>query len=181
MHPDRSAAIGQSRASPVAWVEPAASSVAAERRMSQRGLTLLELLVVLAMVALALTLVPGLVVRGKRGLDLDLAARAVGDALRAARSDAMVLNRDQLLALDGGRRLSRGGGQSAAVAVGSEIEITFQAARTGASRERTGQIRFFPDGTATGGRFRLTGDGRHVDVVVDWLTGLVAVGHATRW
>jgi general secretion pathway protein H len=38
-----------------------------------------------------------------------------------------------------------------------------------------GQIRFFPDGTSTGGRVTLTGSGSRYNVVVDWLTGLAAI------
>jgi general secretion pathway protein H len=44
--------------------------------------------------------------------------------------------------------------------------------------ESIGQIRFFPDGSATGGRIGLTLGAQQVEVVVDWLTGLVSVNHA---
>ena len=37
------------------------------------------------------------------------------------------------------------------------------------------QIRFFPDGSATGGRVRLARDNRQYVVVVDWLTGSVSL------
>ena len=58
------------------------------------------------------------------------------------------------------------------------FEITFQTARSEAMSENIGQIRFFPDGSATGGRIGLALDGQRVEVVVDWLTGLVSVNHA---
>jgi general secretion pathway protein H len=38
-----------------------------------------------------------------------------------------------------------------------------------------GEIRFFPDGSSTGGEVTLTGGDRHRYVQVDWLTGRVAV------
>ncbi len=41
--------------------------------------------------------------------------------------------------------------------------------------ETAGQIRFFPDGTSTGGRVTLSRDDRKFDITVDWLTGLVAI------
>ncbi len=48
-----------------------------------------------------------------------------------------------------------------------------------AERERldrgTGRIRFFPDGTSTGGRVSLAEGERSYHVVVDWLTGRVDV------
>jgi general secretion pathway protein H len=147
--------------------------------MNERGFTLLELLVVLAIIGLVLAFVPGFMLRGQPGLDVDVAARAIADALRQARSHAVLQNRDQLFALDVEERLFRVGGQRAPVQIDQDIEVTFQTARSEVMSETIGQIRFFPDGSATGGRIGLTLDRRHVEVVVDWLTGLVSVNHAT--
>jgi general secretion pathway protein H len=147
--------------------------------MNERGFTLLELLVALAIVGVILAFVPGFLLRGQPGLDVDVAARAIADALRQARSHAVLHNRDQLFALDVEERLFRIAGQRASVQMAKGIEVTFQTARSELMSETIGQIRFFPDGTATGGRIGLTLDGRHVEVIVDWLTGLVSVNHAT--
>jgi hypothetical protein len=46
------------------------------------------------------------------------------------------------------------------------------------SRCRIGQIRFFPDGSSTGGRIGLSRNDRRAAVAVDWLTGLVSVDDA---
>ena len=146
--------------------------------MDQRGFTLLELLVVLAIIGLVLAFVPGFLVRGQPGLDVDVAARAIADSLRQARSDAVLQNREQLFALDVEEHLFRVGGQRAPVQIAKGIEITFQTARSEALSENIGQIRFFPDGSATGGRIGLALDGQVVEVIVDWLTGLVSVTHA---
>ena len=48
-------------------------------------------------------------------------------------------------------------------------------ARSALLSERVGQIRYFPDGSSTGGRIRLAREGWQADVRSDWLTGLVSV------
>jgi general secretion pathway protein H len=147
--------------------------------MKQGGFSLLELLVVLTIIGVVLAFVPGFMLRGQPGLDVDVAARAIADALRQARSDAVLQNREQLFALDVEQRLFRVEGQRAPVRIANDIEITFQTGRSEVLGETVGQIRFFPDGSATGGRIGLALDGRQVEVLVDWLTGLVWVSHAT--
>jgi general secretion pathway protein H len=146
--------------------------------MGERGFTLLELLVVLAIIGVMLAFVPGFMLRGQPGMDVDVAARSIADALRQARSQAVLQNREQLFALDVEERLFRAGGQRAPVQIDRGIEVTFQSARSELMSEAIGQIRFFPDGSATGGRIGLTLDGRRAEVAVDWLTGLISVEHA---
>lgn len=147
--------------------------------MNERGFSLLELLVVLAIIGTVLAFVPGFMLRSQPRVDIDVAARAMADALREARSRAVLQNRDQLFALDIEERLFRVDGQHAPVQMDKDIEVIFETARSELMSETIGRIRFFPDGSATGGRIRLALDGRRVDVVVDWLTGLVSVNHAS--
>ena len=148
--------------------------------MDQRGFTLLELLVVLGIIGLILAFVPGFVLRGQPDFDVDVAARAVANGLRETRSVALVENREQLFALDVEERLFRTASMRAPVQMERGIELTFQSARSELLSESIGQIRFFPDGSSSGGRIGLTLDGRHAEVTVDWLTGLVAVTHAAE-
>ena len=148
--------------------------------MDQRGFTLLELLVVLGIIGLILAFVPGFVLRGQPDFDVEVAARAVANGLRETRSVALVKNREQLFALDVEERLFRTASMRAPVQIERGIELTFQTARSELLSESIGQIRFFPDGSSTGGRIGLTLDGRHAEVTVDWLTGLVAVTHAAE-
>ena len=158
--------------------------------MDQRGFTLLELLVVLGIIGLILAFVPGFVLRGQPDFDVEVAARAVANGLRETRSVALVETvaemtnllerREQLFALDVEERLFRTASMRAPVQMERGIELTFQTARSELLSESIGQIRFFPDGSSTGGRIGLTLDGRHAEVTVDWLTGLVAVTHAAE-
>jgi general secretion pathway protein H len=145
--------------------------------LAERGFTLLELLVVLAIVGVMLLFIPGFLLRSQPGLDVDAAARGIADALREARSEAMLRNRDQRFALDVEERLFRAGAGQRPVRLDRSIEVTFQTARSELMSESIGQIRFFADGSSTGGRIGLARNGRHATVTVDWLTGGVAVDH----
>lgn len=143
--------------------------------MAARGFTLIELLVVMAVLALVVGTVP-LIFAGSFGTaSLKASARTVADGLRFARSQAIVHNREvgftinvttRAYSLTDGRRAGR---------LRGEPEIRLFTARSERIDERTGSIRFFPDGGSTGGRVTLAKEQREYHVDIDWLTGRVSV------
>jgi general secretion pathway protein H len=138
------------------------------------GFSLLELLVALALIAVLLAVaVPALVLPPSVGLRS--AADLVATGLRQARQTAM---RDQhpvallmdveahILQVEGGRRLR-------ALPRDVQVELyTAQGELLGAGR---GGIRFYPDGSSTGGRVTLSHRGLRTEVGVEWLTGRIRV------
>ena len=56
-----------------------------------------------------------------------------------------------------------------------EIRLTLLTARREQIDETRGNIRFFPDGTSTGGAVRLLRDDRAYEVAVDWFDGRVSI------
>ncbi len=56
-----------------------------------------------------------------------------------------------------------------------DVEIVLTTARSELFSSGAGSIRFFPDGTSTGGGVEITRDGRKFLVTVDWLTGRVKI------
>ncbi len=54
-------------------------------------------------------------------------------------------------------------------------EVTLTTAQTELFGTGGGAIRFFPDGTSTGGGVEIARDGRRFLVTVDWLTGRVEI------
>jgi general secretion pathway protein H len=131
------------------------------RARASAGFTLIEMLVVLAVLALVLGLVithgP---VRSHR-LELDAAARRVAGALRLARSRAIAEERTIVFALDvGGYRLDR----DAPTTWSSDV-----------SSEGNRRVVFTPDGGSSGARIVLRDGDRAVAIGVDWLTGRVVV------
>ncbi len=138
-----------------------------------RGFTLLELIVVLAIAALVIGAV--LPVGGRRGgRELERAARDVAASLRIVRERAILANATTTLTVDLEHGFYQGeGGRAAAFPRGAEVRLATTADEE--ERPRIGRIRFYPDGSASGGGVLLTRDGERLAVLVDWLTGGVSV------
>jgi general secretion pathway protein H len=58
------------------------------------------------------------------------------------------------------------------------LELGLETARSELVDAGSGQIRFFPDGSSTGGRITVMMQEQRAEVVVDWLTGQVDIGDA---
>ncbi|MGI9450733.1 MAG: pilus assembly FimT family protein [Geminicoccaceae bacterium] len=142
---------------------------------AERGFTLLELLVVMAIIGLMVALIPGFLLRDNKGLDLDRATRAVAEGLIDLRSTAIAQNRVQLFGLDVERRQFLPGEGATPVQLNRDLQLRFIAARREQLTESIGQIRFFPDGSSTGGSVRLDLGNLTSRIEVDWLTGQVKV------
>lgn len=143
--------------------------------MASRGFTLIELLVVLALMALVVVVASPLISTAFPGTELKVAARDLAAGLRYARSQAITRNAEVEFVLDvANGRFAIGGGKEIGD-LPSGLDISLVTARSETFGETTGAIRFFPDGSSTGGGIRLAGGAREYHVMVDWLTGRVSV------
>lgn len=125
----------------------------------QEGFSMLEMIVVLAILGLALSLV---LMRGPMRsprLDAQAAARDLAGTLRVARGRAIAENRpvtvafaDNLYRIDGS----------------SVRRVPYDVMLTG-----NGAIRFAPDGSSSGGVVMVQAAASRIAVLVDWLTGRV--------
>ncbi|MFC0388350.1 GspH/FimT family pseudopilin [Muricoccus vinaceus] len=140
--------------------------------MRAPGFTLLEMLVVLLIMALAATAAPRLLGAGRGGL-LRAAADDAGAMLREARAEARRTGRDARVVFDtaqgsfhrvGGNRIGR-------VPAGAALVV--DGAREEADGEGRIALRFDAEGGSTGGRVRLASGAASAGVEVDWMTGLV--------
>jgi general secretion pathway protein H len=148
--------------------------------MAARGFTLLELLVVIAIIAILLAAVPGFVLRDSSSVEVRSAARALADGLRETRSRALVANQPQAFAIDlEGRRFRPGEGRPLKQ-LERDLDLSLTTARALSSDAGSGSIRFFPDGSSTGGRIGVGRAGTVAFVTVDWLTGDVRIEDAPR-
>ncbi|NLD15335.1 MAG: prepilin-type N-terminal cleavage/methylation domain-containing protein [Gammaproteobacteria bacterium] len=136
-----------------------------------RGFTLLETLVVLAILSLALTLVVPAVSRGL-GTSLDDIARQLHTALRETRSQAVSSQRSLLFVLDVPGHAYQIGSQPQR-SIPQEFALHVRTARQELHGGRAG-IRFYPDGSATGGRVGVSQDDETIWLEIDWLTGRIS-------
>ena len=143
-------------------------------RPSATGFTLLELLAVLVILALlAAFVVPSL--SGGASVELKSAARSLAAGLRLTRNQALNDNRSTALALDVANREFQLPGEKRVRKLPKRVDIVLFTARSEQQSEQSGAIRFFPDGSSTGGRITLSTDSMRYLVNVDWLTGRVSV------
>lgn len=140
-----------------------------------RGFTLVELLVVLALMGLALTVASPLIANALPGTEMRASARDVATGLRYARSLAISTNTDVTFDVDVETRrfaVSRGRRTGS---FPKDAEIILTTARSELFGDGAGSIRFFPDGTSTGGGVEIVRENRRFLITVDWLTGRVAI------
>ena len=107
--------------------------------------------------------------------DLKAAARTVASGLRQAQSTAMATRKDAVLTIDVESREFVTSLETTPRKLPDNVELKLYAAQSEVTSERRGSIRFYPDGSSTGGRITVASGERKYLVDVDWLTGRVSI------
>ena len=139
------------------------------------GFTLLEMLVVLALIGLISGMSAQLLRPPSPNLRIEAAARALCATLRATRTRAIATNGEAAVTIDLARKsFSSPVGGEAALPREAEVEINVASSQR-ESRQMAG-ILFYPDGSSTGGGVILQLSGRRAAIDVNWLTGEAKCG-----
>jgi general secretion pathway protein H len=128
------------------------------------------MMVALAIIGLITAVALPFVFRDKGTVAMRAAARQIAGVLREARSSAVLHNRIELFsadAADGSFALAR----HAAHHLPRGVEMTLTTTTEQVRSTSGGTIRFYPDGSSTGGGLKLSQNGHDTQVLVDWLTG----------
>ena len=142
--------------------------------MRARGFTLLEVIVVLAIAGIIMAVVLGAPLRSATAGDLKASARMLASGLRQAQTTAITTRRDAVMTIDVEAREFRVGNEARTVS--DKVDLKLYTAQSEVSSERLGAIRFYPDGSSTGGRITVSSGERKYLVDVDWITGRVSIG-----
>ena len=105
---------------------------------------------------------------------LDEAAARLADGLRATREEAILQQQERVFAVDVNKRAFASSGAES-VPFDPALHISLLTAKSELIGESTGGIRFFPDGSSTGGRIELRLLGDRVAVNVRWSSGAVTL------
>jgi general secretion pathway protein H len=140
----------------------------------EAGFTLIEVIVTLTILSFALALISGYKQPWSSGLGVRGTAAQLAGGLRLARSEAILRNQPIAFELDlATNRFRIGAG--AMRQLPSQLSIALLTIVGERRDSTTGDIRFNPDGSSTGGRITIADGTRAMSVGVDWLSGRVSV------
>ena len=135
------------------------------------GFTLVEMLVVLAIMALVASIAaPGLV-SNYRTKNLETLAGEITMRLRLSRTSAIATARPKQVVVDLGTRIIRFGERDI-VALPDDVKMTVVTGQETVVADRQTVLTFLPDGSASGMDISLQKKGRTTRIAVNWLTGL---------
>jgi len=143
---------------------------------SERAFSLIEIMIVLGIIGITLAIVPPLL--GPR-LDhgrLQSAVRELAAGLQAARLEAINSRKEITLELDTDKKSYQVDTRLRALHLPAAAGLLLATAEAEQLDEHSGAIRFYPDGSSSGGRIRLSlPDSLSYDIDVNWLTGKVTI------
>jgi len=139
-----------------------------------RGFTLIELMAVILLLALAMTAVTFSFSKSLRSAKITAASRDLVAALRYTRGQAIVKGKQQVLLLNLDDNSYTAPGKSA-VKLPSDMSLRLTTAEQEVTGGNSGGIRFFADGSSTGGHISVMQDRREWRINVAWLTGDIAL------
>ena len=139
------------------------------------GVSLLELMIVLMIMAIVAALVVPMLAGGVSNTELRSAARQLAAGLRLARSEAVTQRRETFLVIDVAGRRFKVDRDPQEHMLPRDVELKLYTAQKDLVDDKVGSIRFYPDGGSNGGRITVGSADRTYEVDVDWLTGRVAI------
>lgn len=141
----------------------------------QQGFTLLELIVVLFIVVLGFAAIGISISSGNDSTEIKAAARDIVSALRYARGQALISHEETTVAFDLDDNSYTISNRDKVYSIADTISLTVVTAQSELTGQGQGSIRFFADGSSTGGRVTLERGQTVVVCDINWLTGQITL------
>jgi general secretion pathway protein H len=139
-----------------------------------KGFTLIELMAVILLLALAMTAVTFSFSKSLRAAKITAASRDLVAALRYTRGQAIVKGKQEVLLLNLDDNSYTPPGKQP-VKLPTDMTLRLTTAEQEVTGGNSGGIRFFADGSSTGGHISVLQDRREWRINVAWLTGDIAL------
>jgi len=140
-----------------------------------QGFTLIELTVVLLIVVLGFSVIGTNISSGNQSSQLKALTRDLASALRYGRGQALISHDEIIIAINLAENSYKISNREKVYHFSDEVEVTLLIAQEEFKDEDTGQLRFYADGSSSGGRITLEW-GNLVNVIdVNWLSGKVEI------
>lgn len=138
----------------------------------QAGFTMVEMLVVLALIALAMTISLPYATKSDDARKLEALSSSIITELRLSRAKAIAQNRMVSLVVDLKEHTVN---SSPPITIPASININLLTVQGQTPSNQFG-FNFYPDGAASGGKIVLTLEKNKQEIDVNWLTGAVVQG-----
>jgi general secretion pathway protein H len=142
---------------------------------AQRGFTLLEMVCVLAVIAMVAAVLLPLIPRQTSRSRLQAYALQTATLLKADRNAAIRRQSDVATLVDATGRLIRSGATAEMISIPEDVHVDALLPQTCHQRAVLSTISFFADGMSCGGTIALTRLDGGYEVRVNWLTGRIEV------
>lgn len=140
-----------------------------------RGFTLIEMTVVLLIVVLGFTVIGANISSGNQSAQLKTVARDLVSAFRYARGQALISHKEVVVAINLAENSYQVSNRDKVYHFSDEIELTLVIAQDEFKDDETGQIRFYADGSSSGGRITMEWGNLEHRIDVNWLSGKVDI------
>ncbi len=141
---------------------------------NSQGFTLLELIIVLLISVLGFAAISINMSSGNPSTALHAGARDIASALRYARGEALVTRKEVSVTINLDDNTYRISNRNKVYFLAKEIDVSLTVAEEEMDKGDA-SIRFFPDGSSTGGRITLEWGKQLRRIDVNWITGEVAI------
>jgi len=144
---------------------------AAPMHGKSQGFTLIELIVVLVIVILGFAAIGINMSSGHDTAEIKAAARDISSALRFARGEALMSHEETTVNFDLEENSYTVSHRDRVYDIPKSISLSVVTAQSELTGQGQGNIRFFPDGSSTGGRVTLENEKAKWQIGINWLTG----------